>query len=127
MKNAMIYKDYATRVAFDPHDRVFFGRLAGIRDIVTFHGRTVEELEAAFKEAVDHYLDSCAKLGDGPVECYIKPEYGARGDQSAQSKREGHPGRSSKEHPNLYRSMRGQDFVTVTSSLGATLACEPND
>ena len=66
MKNAMVYKDYAARVEFDADDRIFFGRLAGIRDIVTFHGRTVEELEAAFKEAIDHYLDTCAKLGDEP-------------------------------------------------------------
>ncbi len=70
MKNAMIYRDYTARVAFDAHDRIFFGRLAGIRDIVTFHGRTVEELEAAFKEAVDHYLDTCAKLGDEPNKPY---------------------------------------------------------
>ena len=70
MKNAMTYRDYTARVAFDAHDRIFFGRLAGIRDIVTFHGRTVEELEAAFKEAVDHYLDTCAKLGDEPNKPY---------------------------------------------------------
>ena len=64
MKNAMTYKGYAARIEFDAHDRIFFGRLAGIQDIVTFHGETVDELEAAFKEAVDHYLAACAKLGD---------------------------------------------------------------
>jgi predicted HicB family RNase H-like nuclease len=66
MKNAMTYKNYTARIEFDAQDRIFFGRLAGIRDIVTFHGRTVDELEAAFKEAVDHYLATCAKLGDEP-------------------------------------------------------------
>ena len=70
MKNAITYKDYTARVVFDAHDRIFFGRLAGIRDIVTFHGRTVEELETAFKEAVDHYLDTCTKLGDEPNKPY---------------------------------------------------------
>jgi predicted HicB family RNase H-like nuclease len=70
MKNAMIYKDYAARVEFDAEDRIFFGRIAGIRDIVTFHGETVDELEASFKEAVDHYLDTCAKLGDEPNKPY---------------------------------------------------------
>ena len=54
MKNAMTYKGYAARIEFDAHDRIFFGRLAGIQDIVTFHGETVDELEAAFKEAVAH-------------------------------------------------------------------------
>ena len=70
MKNAMTYKGYAARIEFDAEDRIFFGRLTGIRDIVTFHGQTVDELEAAFKDAVDHYLDTCAKLGDAPNKPY---------------------------------------------------------
>jgi predicted HicB family RNase H-like nuclease len=45
MKNAMTYKGYAARIEFDAQDRIFFGRLAGIRDIITFHGETVDELE----------------------------------------------------------------------------------
>ena len=70
MKNAMTYKGYAARIEFDAQDRIFFARLAGIRDIITFHGETVDELEAAFKEAVDDYLTTCAKLGDEPNKPY---------------------------------------------------------
>ncbi len=70
MKNPMTYKGYAARIEFDAEDRIFFGRLTGIRDIVTFHGETVNELEAAFKEAVDDYLSTCAKLGDDPNKPY---------------------------------------------------------
>ena len=70
MKNAMTYKGYAARIEFDAQDRIFFGRLASIRDIVTFHGKSVDELEAAFKEAADDYLDTCAKLGDEPNKPY---------------------------------------------------------
>jgi len=70
MKNAMTYKGYTARIEFDAEDRIFFGRLAGIRDIVTFHGETVDELEGAFKEAVDDYLATCAKLGDKPKKPY---------------------------------------------------------
>jgi len=43
MKNSMNYKGYAARIEFDGHDRIFFGRLAGIRDIISFHGETVAE------------------------------------------------------------------------------------
>jgi predicted HicB family RNase H-like nuclease len=68
MKNAMTYKGYTARIEFDAEDRIFFGRLIG--DMVTFHGETVDELETAFKEAVDHYLDTCAKLGDEPNKPY---------------------------------------------------------
>jgi len=70
MKNAMTYKGYAARIEYDAQDRIFFGRLAGIRDIITFHGQTVDELETAFKEAVDDYLDTCAKLGELPKKPY---------------------------------------------------------
>jgi len=70
MKNAMTYKGYTARIEFDAEDRVFFGRLAGIRDIITFHGETVDELEAAFKDAVDDYLATCAKLGEEPNKPY---------------------------------------------------------
>jgi predicted HicB family RNase H-like nuclease len=37
-------------------DRIFVGHLAGVRDIVGFHGESVEELETAFHEAVDNDL-----------------------------------------------------------------------
>ena len=70
MKNAMTYKGYAARIEFDAQDRIFFGRLAGIRDIVTFHGKTVDELEAAFREAVDDYLDICTQRGERPNKPY---------------------------------------------------------
>ena len=69
MKNAMTYKGYSARIEFDAQDRIFCGRLAGVRDII-FHGETVDELEAAFKEAVDDYLATCAKLGDKPDKPY---------------------------------------------------------
>ena len=70
MKNAMTFKGYAARIGYDAQDRIFFGRLAGIRDIIVFHGETVDELEAAFKEAVDDYLATCAKLGEEPNKPY---------------------------------------------------------
>ncbi len=61
--NTMLYKGYNARIEFDDADRIFVGHLAGIRDIVGFHGSSVDELEAAFHEAVDDYLAHCAKLG----------------------------------------------------------------
>jgi predicted HicB family RNase H-like nuclease len=37
-----------------------------VRDVVGFHGTTVDELETAFREAVDDYLAACKKLGQDP-------------------------------------------------------------
>lgn len=64
--NSMNYKGYVARVEYDAHDRIFVGHVSGISDTVGFHGSSVEELESAFHEAVDDYLDACAKLGQYP-------------------------------------------------------------
>ncbi len=61
--NAMIFKGYTARVEYDSEDRIFTGRLAGIDDIVVFHGSTVDELETAFQESVDHYLEVSKRTG----------------------------------------------------------------
>ena len=64
--NTMNYNGYAARIEYDEQDRIFVGHLSGIYDTVGFHGSSVEELEAAFHEAVDNYLAACAKLGQQP-------------------------------------------------------------
>jgi predicted HicB family RNase H-like nuclease len=68
--NAMTHKGYAARVEFDAEDHIFVGRVIGIRDVVSFHGETVSELENSFHEAVDNYLDACASLGQQPNKPY---------------------------------------------------------
>lgn len=70
MMNTMSYKGYAARVEYDEEDAIFVGHLAGIRDIVGFHADTVAELRAAFREAVDDYVELCAKLGKPPQKAY---------------------------------------------------------
>jgi len=66
----MTYNGYAARIEYDADDRIFVGHIAGIRDIVGFHGNTVDALEAAFHEAVDDYLAACAKRGEKPNKPY---------------------------------------------------------
>ncbi len=65
--NTMSYKGYTARIEFDERDAVFVGRVLGIADVIGFHGETVTELRAAFEEAVEDYLDTCAKLGKPPL------------------------------------------------------------
>ena len=64
--NVMRYKGYLARVEYSEEDGCFIGRLAGIPDIVTFHGESVVGLQSAFEEAVDDYVDTCAKVGIEP-------------------------------------------------------------
>ena len=70
MSSAMSYKGYSARVEYDDEDGIFTGRIAGIRDGVGFHADTVEGLREAFREAVEDYLDTCAKIGKEPQRAY---------------------------------------------------------
>ncbi|MFY9261346.1 MAG: type II toxin-antitoxin system HicB family antitoxin [Gallionella sp.] len=64
--NKITYKGYTAHIDYDNEDRIFVGRLTGIRDIVSFHGTSVDELEQAFKTSVEDYLAACEKLGQSP-------------------------------------------------------------
>ena len=61
--NMMKYKGYIARIEYDEEDRIFVGHLAGIKDIVGFHGITVNELEGAFHESVDNYIAISEETG----------------------------------------------------------------
>jgi len=63
---AISYRGYAARIEFDPEDEIFTGRVAGIRDVVGFHADTVDDLKAAFHDAVDDYLATCEAVGKEP-------------------------------------------------------------
>jgi predicted HicB family RNase H-like nuclease len=68
--NVLTYSGYSARVEFDSEDRVFVGRVAAINDVVGFHGESVRELEDAFHEAVDDYLETCRRTGKSPDKPY---------------------------------------------------------
>ena len=61
--NMMKYQGYAALIEYDEIDRIFVGHLAGIKDIVGFHGSTVDELENAFHESVDSYISISEETG----------------------------------------------------------------
>jgi len=66
MKNNLNrYKNYHGSVNYS-NDDVVYGKLEGIRDLVSYEGRDVESLKKAFKDAVDDYLDTCKDAGREP-------------------------------------------------------------
>ncbi len=90
--NVMTYRDYSARIEYSDEDGCFVGRVAGIRDVVGFHGESVAELKAAFEEAVDDYLATCEKLNRAPQRPYsgkvmlrIDPEVHARAAMRAEA------------------------------------------
>ena len=70
MTNTMTYKGYSARIEYDDDDGIFFGRIAGIRDGVGFHADTVPGLREAFHEAVEDYVETCAKIGKAPQKAF---------------------------------------------------------
>jgi predicted HicB family RNase H-like nuclease len=58
----MSYEGYTAHVDFG----IFVGRIAGIRDGVAFHANSIDGLRQAFREAVDDYVEACAKVGKTP-------------------------------------------------------------
>lgn len=59
MSNVIQYKGYFTNVEYSQEDQILFGKIEGIRDLVTFECKNAGEVEQAFKEAVDDYLEFC--------------------------------------------------------------------
>ena len=68
--NAFQYKGYIGAFEFEPDDDSFHGEISGIRDVIHFMGRSVDELRQAFQEAVEDYLATCAEIGKSPEKPY---------------------------------------------------------
>jgi len=64
------YKGYAAKVTVDDELRVFHGEVLGITDVVTFQAANYDELETAFHDSVDDYLDFCQERGEAPDKPY---------------------------------------------------------
>ena len=70
MKNILSYKDYIGTVNFSEEDGVFFGKVIGITDSISFEGDSVESLTEDFHNAVDEYLEFCTETGKEPQKQY---------------------------------------------------------
>src|SRR5690554_6358738 len=70
MTNIMTYKGYSARIEYDAEDGIMTGQVARIRDGVGFQADSVEKQKVAFHEAVDDYVDTCAKFGKEPQKPY---------------------------------------------------------
>ena len=62
----MKYKGYTGLVEFDEDARIFHGEVIGLRDVITFQGRSVAELEKAMADSVEYYLAWCAERNKQP-------------------------------------------------------------
>ena len=70
MSNTIEYKDYIGSVAFSEEDGLFYGKVIGIRSLISFEGTTAITLIKSFHEAVDDYLVLCQERNEKPEEAY---------------------------------------------------------
>ncbi len=90
MKDVIVYKEYFGSVHYSADDEVFFGKIEGINDSISYEGSSVAELKAAFEEAVEDYIELCHLNGKEPDKTYkgsfnirIRPELHKQAVQKA--------------------------------------------
>ena len=70
MSSVLEYKGYVGSIEFSEKDCVFYGKVQGIRSIISYEGESAKELVADFHAAVDDYLSLCEELGSEPERAY---------------------------------------------------------
>ena len=66
----MEYKGYIGNVIFDYESKIFHGEVINTRDVITFQGKSVTELEKAFKDSINDYIKWCKDEGVSPEKPY---------------------------------------------------------
>ncbi len=91
--NSMEYKGYVGSVEYSEDDGLLYGKVQGIRSLLSYEGNSVAELKEDFHEVVDAYLDDCKEEGiqpeipyDGKIEIQITPELHKKIADAASSK-----------------------------------------
>ena len=60
------YKGYAGHAEYDDEAGIFHGEVLDLKDVITFQGKSVDEIEQAFRESIDDYLEFCKQRGEEP-------------------------------------------------------------
>ena len=69
--NTMSYKGYEAVVEYDEDAELFHGEVMNNRDVITFQGRSVDELkDQTPRESVENYLAFCRERGEEPEKRY---------------------------------------------------------
>ena len=68
--STMTYKGYQAAIEFDDEAEIFHGEVTGLRDVITFQGRSVAELKKAFRDSVEDYLAFCKERGEKPEKSF---------------------------------------------------------
>ena len=68
--NILNYKGYQGRFEYDPDADIFHGEVMNMADVITFQGRSIDEIKQALADSVEDYLEFCALKGRKPEKPY---------------------------------------------------------
>ena len=60
------YKGYIGHLVFDDDAEIFHGEVINTKDVITFQGKSVEEIKKEFEESIDDYLEFCESRNEKP-------------------------------------------------------------
>ncbi len=88
----MTYRGYKGYFEYDEKADIFHGQVLGIKDVITFQGRSIDDLKIALKDSIDDYLEMCDQEGKSPEKPFsgkfslrLSPEIHSKVAQAAAS------------------------------------------
>lgn len=70
MSSLLSYKSYNGTVEYSREDSCLFGKVVGIKSLLSYEGESVKELEQEFRDVIDEYLEDCRKRNVEPEQPY---------------------------------------------------------
>ena len=59
MNAVLVYKGYNGSIEYSEEDRCFFGKVAGVKSLISYEGASRQDLKHEFETAIDEYLAGC--------------------------------------------------------------------
>ncbi len=70
MSNLLSYKNYNGTVEYSKEDGCLFGKVVGIKSLLSYEGNSIQELEQDFQMVIDDYFNDCKERGIQPEQPY---------------------------------------------------------
>lgn len=70
MSSLLSYKNYNGTVEYSKEDNCLFGKVIGIKSLLSYEGDSVKELEEDFQNVIDTYLEDCEERNIEPEKPY---------------------------------------------------------
>lgn len=70
MSNLLSYNNYNGSVEYSEEDNCLFGKVVGLKSLISYEGNSIQDLKKDFEKAIDEYLSDCLERGIEPEQPY---------------------------------------------------------